>query len=490
MICIQQMSILTVALLLLSGNFVCSFQLPHTHVLINRHTHALQGPIPLFSSNEEDSGSVEPDVQLPDTTSTSSASATNDENEPPLRVRTPRAPGPDAWPATHSSAPGNWEESHGNYVLRPPVSSPPRALVHFLGGAFVGAAPDITYRYVLERLSAQGYLVVATPYRLSFDYLTTCDSVLNKFEKIAPGLARQYGAVPVVGVGHSCGALLHLLITSLFPDTPRAANALISYNNKSVNDAVPLFEELFSPLFQAVAGGGEEGDDKKTGIDSLQMALDMARMTAEGELPSDKLLQEFYTALLPSPLQQQGSASSTIISTLVTIPPPIRDALNNLLSQTKSVTAETGDLLPLVQQSLDVFDQIPSLIREVAVDGVTDFTPSRASIRQAARRAYRARRTLLLQYKDDGIDESPEVESLLKEAETVMRMKRPMVNNMDLKRVVLEGNHATPVLAPPLDTAERLEDVLGEDRAKESLLYKQADETVKALVSWLEEGQL
>ena len=56
--------------------------------------------------------------------------------------------------------------------------------------------------------------------------------------------ARQYGAVPVVGVGHSCGALLQLLITSLFPDTPRAANALLSFNNKPVTEAVPFFEEV------------------------------------------------------------------------------------------------------------------------------------------------------------------------------------------------------------------------------------------------------
>ena len=45
--------------------------------------------------------------------------------------------------------PDQWEELHGNYILRPtnnlssPSSTPPRALIHFLGGAFIGAAPDI-----------------------------------------------------------------------------------------------------------------------------------------------------------------------------------------------------------------------------------------------------------------------------------------------------------------------------------------------------------
>jgi hypothetical protein len=97
---------------------------------------------------------------------------------------------------------------------------------------------------MLETLASKGFLVVATPYNLSFDHLETCDEVIEKFERIAPMLARQYGAVPVVGVGHSCGALLQLLITSVFPDTPRAANALLSFNNKPVSEAVPFFEEV------------------------------------------------------------------------------------------------------------------------------------------------------------------------------------------------------------------------------------------------------
>ena len=53
-----------------------------------------------------------------------------------------------------------------------------RALIHFLGGAIVGAAPDITYRCILELLARKGFLTVATPYSLSFDYIETCDNVM------------------------------------------------------------------------------------------------------------------------------------------------------------------------------------------------------------------------------------------------------------------------------------------------------------------------
>ena len=62
--------------------------------------------------------------------------------------------------------------------------------------------------------------------------------------------------------------------------------------------------------------------------------------------------------------------------------------------------------------------------------------------------------------------------------------------NIDLQRRKLEGNHATPLLAPPMDLATRAEDVLGKDAAKSRLLYEQADRTVEELVTWLEEGNL
>lgn len=177
---------------------------------------------------------------------------------------------------------GDWEELHGNFLLRPSASQgPPRALLHFLGGALVGAAPQITYRYMLERLAEKGFLVVATPYQLSFDHLSTCDVVIDRFERIAPMLARQYGAVPVVGVGHSCGALLQLLITSLFPDTPRAANALMSFNNKPVTEAVPFFEEVFAPFFTAISA---KNGTLPSSTEIMAVQLELARAAADGTL--------------------------------------------------------------------------------------------------------------------------------------------------------------------------------------------------------------
>ena len=130
----------------------------------------------------------------------------------------------------------------------------------------------------------------------------------------------------------------------------------------------------------------------------------------------------------------------------------------------------------------------PFTINQVA-GGARDFVPTPSSVRAAARKNYRARRTLILQYDDDSIDESEEIEDLLREAESVTRMKRPMLP-IDLQRTTLKGGHATPLLAPPTELANRAEDILGSDAAKEALLYEQADATVNELVRWLEEGNL
>ena len=45
------------------------------------------------------------------------------------------------------------------FVLRPPEGAEPRCLLHFIGGSFVGAAPQLAYRPLLEALAARGALV-------------------------------------------------------------------------------------------------------------------------------------------------------------------------------------------------------------------------------------------------------------------------------------------------------------------------------------------
>ena len=159
---------------------------------------------------------------------------------------------PNGWDIQSLNISGRWVSDSGNFLLPPPNNTEVIAVIHFLGGAFVGAAPHLTYRYFLEYLCEKGYLIVATPYRLGFDYIDICDDILTKFDDVGVKLADMYGPLPVIGLGHSCGALLQTLITSLFPDTPRAVNVLLSFNNRPPNIAIPLFEELIIPISEDI----------------------------------------------------------------------------------------------------------------------------------------------------------------------------------------------------------------------------------------------
>eukprot|EP01038_Epipyxis_sp_PR26KG_P010080 gene10080-13546_t len=295
---------------------------------------------------------------------------------------------------------GRWKENSGNYILTPPQNNEneenikPIGVIHFLGGAFVGAAPHITYRYLLEKLSEQGYIIVATPYRLDMDYLRICDNILSKFDSIAIQLASTYGPLPVIGLGHSCGSLLQILITSLFPDTPRAANILISFNNQPAASAIPAFNEVIVPLSEQIFKNNNENSKNIREISSILRVY------------FDRMISRY--------------ANSSLAPLFV-----------------------SNEILPFVSQSLEIIDQLPPLLETIA-EGEVEFKPNPIETKEVCRRMYRARSTLLIKFENDDIDESVEIEKVLREANTIMRMKRPMVE-MEVELKIMTGTHLTPL---------------------------------------------
>ncbi|MBD1920464.1 DUF1350 family protein [Microcoleus sp. FACHB-831] len=144
----------------------------------------------------------------------------------------------------------DWQEISGSWVLIP---QHPIGIVHFLGGAFVAAAPQLTYRWLLEQVAKQGYAVVATPFVNTLDHSAIAGNVLLSFNGVLDELRqkailrRRY--LPIYGLGHSMGCKLHLLIGSLF-QVERAGNILISFNNYAARDAIPFVGQFnFSPAF-------------------------------------------------------------------------------------------------------------------------------------------------------------------------------------------------------------------------------------------------
>lgn len=90
-----------------------------------------------------------------------------------IRDPPPPPPGPPAQPPVFNrmedmiqnrlgsdgpQAGSRWREVAGAWVLNPPGNEP-SVVVHFVGGAFVGAAPQLAYRPFLEALAARGAVV-------------------------------------------------------------------------------------------------------------------------------------------------------------------------------------------------------------------------------------------------------------------------------------------------------------------------------------------
>jgi hypothetical protein len=138
----------------------------------------------------------------------------------------------------------NWQAVGQNWVLLP---RRPVAVIHFLGGAFVGVAPQLSYSKLLEAIAARGYVIIATPFINTLDHQAIATTVLNQFETTLERLhrARTINAshLPIYGLGHSMGCKLHLLIGSLF-EVERAGNVLMSFNNFDADRAIPFAEWL------------------------------------------------------------------------------------------------------------------------------------------------------------------------------------------------------------------------------------------------------
>ena len=144
----------------------------------------------------------------------------------------------------------SWQEIAGNWAIVPDKTI---GIIHFLGGAFIGSAPHLTYRWLLEQLADSGFAVITTPCLNTFDHAAIARDVLNRFETIRDRLYYRKmlndTALPIYGLGHSMGCKLHLLIGSVY-EVERAGNILISYNNFPVNRSIPFAEQLqLTPTF-------------------------------------------------------------------------------------------------------------------------------------------------------------------------------------------------------------------------------------------------
>uniref|UniRef100_A0A0E0QRV2 Uncharacterized protein n=1 Tax=Oryza rufipogon TaxID=4529 RepID=A0A0E0QRV2_ORYRU len=281
---------------------------------------------------------------------------------------------------------------HSCLIFPPsPPGRRPLAVVKFLGGAFIGAVPEVTYSHFLKLLAQEGFLVVSVPYNVTFDHEAAAREVYERFHGCygallssglpAAGLsAMDIAELPLYSVGHSNGALLQLLVGSYFSEKIPKANAIVSFNNRPASEAVPYFEQI-GPLFSQV----------------------MPMMEAS----------------------------------------PVYSAARNASGDAwKALFDLAGGLIQVYDQeamlSLSKFvDQLPSVMNQVT-EGVSEFKPTPPENREFCKNSYNVPNTLLVKFSIDAIDDTEIVEDVLK----------PRVESIggQIKKVILSGTHLTPCI--------------------------------------------
>ncbi|CAJ1918829.1 unnamed protein product [Cylindrotheca closterium] len=139
-------------------------------------------------------------------------------------------------------------------LLPPPSVERPTSIIHFVGGTFFGSAPKLWYRTLLEGVARNTQsAVVVTPIPVTL--LKSPLNHVNLGKKLRRSfcmawrdvLEDEYGDIddiPVCGLGHSLGARLMVVLTTLTRNQPVdvppfRSFALISFTNYGASAGVP-----------------------------------------------------------------------------------------------------------------------------------------------------------------------------------------------------------------------------------------------------------
>jgi hypothetical protein len=145
-------------------------------------------------------------------------------------------------------------------VLLPPAAvERPTAIVHFVGATFFGSTPKLWYRTFLEGLVRNTQCaVVITPipvtlFKSPLQHINLSKKLQRAFDMAwSDVLEDEYGKiddVPLCGIGHSLGARLMIVLTTLTKNRPMQTPpfksfALISFTNYGASAGIPGISTL------------------------------------------------------------------------------------------------------------------------------------------------------------------------------------------------------------------------------------------------------
>ena len=275
----------------------------------------------------------------------------------------------------------DWELDGSTWVLLPPTYvSSPRAVIHFVGGTFFGSSPKLWYRGLLEEIvRATSCTIVATPIPVTLlknplQHVKLGRKLRRQFQSAYTNILEdEYGRdvlkdIPIVGMGHSLGARL-LVVLATLQDSNHYADyksyILMSFTNYASAASIPGIQSLLSQSKRL-----EDREETKT----------RKRQSDDDDYDQewDELMEDLTGAL--------------------------KDQAEKLKT---ALTPRSNEL---------------------------EFYPSPDQLWKALKedQRYRIQQTLIVQFDEDNVDQSP-------------RLTDCLVESTDIKYCRLRGTHLTPV---------------------------------------------
>lgn len=320
-----------------------------------------------------------------------------------------------------------WTPAYGNFILHPPEGTPPKSVIHFLGGAFFGAVPQQLYHTLLARLCARGHVVVATPYNLNFDYVNLAERVAHAWEAVESDLAFRYGPLPVIALGHSGGALLHAITASLFDDAaPKAGAILVSFNCRSAADAIPSYAQVVAPTARSVVAAADALPPHvvRDALDwpaRFDAAVRDAPITPEALrdvlLPAATQARRFVEQVPPLFVQIARPDADTGAEWGVAEGATQGSANGGDAQGVSSGTSRRGAADGVARATAAAFAAAFGGARATD-ESLRDFYPPPDDVYGALRTLYPVNETLVVQFENDTLDDSPQLADALRERAT------------------------------------------------------------------------
>jgi hypothetical protein len=102
-----------------------------------------------------------------------------------------------------------WRQLGELWLLEP--SGTCKGTLQFIGGSYLAATPQLSYRRLLEALAARGQRVHAWSYVPGFDHQSQANDAWRRFRRARAELTDRDDGLRPLRLGHSLGCKLHLL---------------------------------------------------------------------------------------------------------------------------------------------------------------------------------------------------------------------------------------------------------------------------------------